>query len=194
MQIVVPLPGEQQSLLEFSFMRSLPRHFARTGSMFAIVSTALLIGCATPMPPSVQHPLLGQPGPAFEAVSLDNQSVSVPSYGGSARVTVLDFWASWCGSCQVTMPALDRLYRDRRRDGLLVVGLSVDETAEQALDGAYRFGVTFPVVHDRGQELQAAFGVGQVPTTFVLDVTGRVRFVGSDPESIKRAVQALMDR
>lgn len=174
-------------------MSWLSRHFARMGSRFAIVSAALVIGCATPMPPSVQHPLLGQPGPAFEAVSLDNQSVSVPSYG-TARVMVLDFWASWCGSCQVTMPALERLHRDKRRDGLVVVGVSVDDNAEQALDGAYRFGMTFPVVHDRGQELQAAFGVGQIPTTFVLDATGRVRFVGSDPASIKRAVQALLDR
>ncbi len=141
----------------------------------------------------MSHPLLGQPGPPFDAVSLDNQSVMVPVYGG-AKATVLDFWASWCGSCQVTMPSLERLYRDRRRDGLVVLGISVDEQPEQALDGAYRFGVTFPVVHDRGQELQSTYGVSQVPTTFVLDAVGRVRFVGSDPESIKRAVSALMDR
>ena len=141
----------------------------------------------------MQHPLLGQPGPAFEGVSLDNQTVMVPSYG-TAKVMVLDFWASWCGSCQVTMPALDRLYRDKRRQGLMVVGISVDEHAEQALDGAYRFGVTFPVVHDRGQDLLSAYGVGSVPTTFVLDAAGRVRFVGSEPESIKRAVQALLDK
>lgn len=145
------------------------------------------------MPPSMQHSLLGQAAPSFEAVSLDNQSLLIPSFG-LAKVTVLDFWASWCGSCQVTMPSLERLHRDRRRDRLMVVGISVDENAEQALDGAYRFGVTFPVVHDRGQELQSAYGVGQVPTTFVLDEAGRVRFVGSDPESIKRAVYALMDR
>jgi cytochrome c biogenesis protein CcmG, thiol:disulfide interchange protein DsbE len=180
-------------LLQFSFMSSLHRHFGRIGSVFAMLFAPLLIGCATPMPPSMQHPLLGQPGPTFEAVSLDNQSVSVPSYG-AARVMVLDFWASWCGSCQVTMPSLERLHRDKRRNGLMVVGVSVDEHPEQALDGAYRFGVTFPVVHDRGQELQAAFGVGQVPTTFVLDATGRVRFVGSDPETIRRAVQALLDK
>jgi len=174
-------------------MSSWPRIFARLHLASAALAALVLVGCAAPMPPSTAHPLLGQPGPVFEAVSLDNQAVSVPSYG-AARVTVLDFWASWCGSCQVTMPALERLYRDRRRDGLAVVGISVDEQSEQALDGAYRFGVTFPVVHDRGQELQSMFGVSQVPTTFVLDVTGRVRFVGSDPESIKRAVSALMDR
>lgn len=174
-------------------MNSSPRLFTRRESVFAIVSAVVIAGCATPMPPSMQHSLLGQPGPTFEAVSLDNQTVSVPSYG-MAKVTVLDFWASWCGSCQYTMPSLDRLYRDQRRSGLLVVGISVDERPEQALDGAYQFGVTFPVVHDRGQELQAAYGVGQVPTTFVLDQAGRIRFVGSDPETIKRAVKALMDK
>lgn len=174
-----------------------PRYFPRLGHLVALISALVLfvcvLGCVSPMPPSMQHPLLGQQVPGIEAVSLDNQSLLIPSYG-QAKVTVLDFWASWCGSCQVTMPSLERLYRDRRRDGLMVVGLSVDKEPEQALDGAYRFGVTFPVVHDRGQELQSAFGVSQVPTTFVLDAAGRVRFVGSDPESIKRAVNALMDR
>jgi cytochrome c biogenesis protein CcmG/thiol:disulfide interchange protein DsbE len=174
-------------------MCSSPRFLAPLCLVLATISAAVLVGCAAPMPPSMSHPLLGQPGPAFEAVSVDNQSVMIPSFG-AARVTVLDFWASWCGSCQLTMPSLERLYRDRRRGGLMVVGISVDEQPEQALDGAYRFGVTFPVVHDRGQELQSVFGVSQVPTTFVLDQAGRVRFVGSDPESIKRAVSALMDR
>lgn len=174
-------------------MCSSPRIFARVVLMFIAISALALVGCAATMPPSMGHSLLGQPAPAFEAVSLDNQPIAVPMYGG-AKVTVVDFWASWCGSCQVTMPSLERLYRDRRRDGLAVLGISVDEQPEQALDGAYRFGVTFPIVHDRGQDLQSAFGVSQVPTTFVLDAAGRVRFVGSDPESIKRAVSALMDR
>lgn len=145
------------------------------------------------MPPSMLHPLLNQSAPAFEAEALDKRSVTVPSYGAS-RVTVLDFWASWCDACRDTMPALERLWRARRSDGLMVVGLNVDDEAEQALEGAYRFGVTFPVVHDRGQQLLGAFGAHQIPTTFVLDAAGRVRFVGRDPETIKRAVNALMDR
>jgi cytochrome c biogenesis protein CcmG/thiol:disulfide interchange protein DsbE len=174
-------------------MDSSSRFFTPVTRALVLVSALLLAGCVAPMPPSMPHPMLGQRGPGFEAVSLDNQSLMIPSYG-VAKVTVLDFWASWCGSCQVTMPALEQLYRDRRRNGLMVVGLSVDDSPEQALDGAYRFGVTFPIVHDRGQELQSTFGVSQVPTTFVLDEAGRVRFVGSDPESIKRAVNALMDK
>lgn len=174
-------------------MNSAPRFFTRVTRALVATSALLLASCATPMPPSMPHPLLGFKGPEIEAVSLDNQSMLIPSYG-VAKVTVLDFWASWCGSCRVTMPALERLHRDKRRQGLMVVGISVDETAEQALEGAYQIGVTFPVVHDRGQELQSGFGVSQVPTTFVLDAAGRVRFVGSDPESIKRAVNALMDK
>lgn len=158
-----------------------------------MASAIVLSSCATtPLPPSMQHPLLNQQGPAFEATSLDNRSITVPSYG-TARVTVIDFWASWCGSCRHTMPTLERLWRTRRSAGLMVVGMNLDEDPQQALEGAYSFGITFPVVHDRGQELQAAFGVYQIPTTFVLDAAGRVRFVGRDPESIKRAVSALMD-
>ncbi|MBK9263144.1 MAG: TlpA family protein disulfide reductase [Polyangiaceae bacterium] len=70
----------------------------------------------------MRHPLLGEVGPSFECVSLDNQTLSVPSHG-TAKVVVVDFWASWCEACKVGMPALERLYRDNRRDGLMVVGV-----------------------------------------------------------------------
>ena len=63
------------------------------GLVLAPILALTLGACAAPMPPSMSHPLLGQAGPPFEAVSLDNQSVLVPAFGG-AKATVLDFWAS----------------------------------------------------------------------------------------------------
>lgn len=139
----------------------------------------------------MQHPLLGEVGPSFECISLDNQTLSVPSHG-TAKVVVVDFWASWCEACKVGMPALERLYRDNRRDGLMVVGVSVDADAEQARDAARRLGMTFPVVHDPSQVLLSAYGVGFLPTTVVFDADACLRFVGREPAGIKRAVRILL--
>jgi len=150
-------------------------------------------GCAPPLPPSMPHPLLGYRTPDFHETAIDERSVDVPGTLRS-RVTVIDFWASWCGSCQVTMPSLESLWRARRAEGLMVVGVSVDDTPDDAERGAEAFGVSFPIVFDGGHRLTSAFGVYQVPTTFVVDRSGRIRYVGRDPASIERAVIALMDR
>jgi cytochrome c biogenesis protein CcmG/thiol:disulfide interchange protein DsbE len=92
------------------------------------------------------------------------------------------------------MPALDALYRDRRSQGLVVVGVSVDEEEELAARGAELLGASFPIVFDRGRRLSATFGVSQVPTTFVVDRSGVVRWVGRDPAGIRSAVSALLDQ
>ncbi|HVK65899.1 MAG TPA: TlpA disulfide reductase family protein [Polyangium sp.] len=174
-------------------MRGPLRSIAATPSALACAGAIGLFGCAPAMPASMGHPLLGVASPPFHETAIDERSVDVP---GTLRthVTVIDFWASWCGSCQQTMPALERLYQDRRAQGLVVVGVSVDDSPDEAAAGAEAFGVSFPIVHDGGHGLQYAFGVSQVPTTFVVDRSGTVRFVGRDPSSIQRAVLALMDR
>ncbi|MRG94614.1 TlpA family protein disulfide reductase [Polyangium spumosum] len=161
--------------------------------VFACVGAIGLLGCAPALPASMGHPLLGAASPPFHETAIDERSVDVP---GTLRthVTVIDFWASWCGSCQQTMPALEALYQDRRAEGLVVVGVSVDDHEEDAARGAEAFGVSFPIVYDFGHRLQYAFDVSSVPITFVVDRSGTVRFVGRDPSSIRRAVIALMDR
>lgn len=164
-------------------------------ALCALVCAAALglSGCAPSLPRSIQHPLVGYACPEFEETSIDGQSVNVHGYL-SSHVTVIDFWASWCGSCADTMPALEALYRERHGEGLVVVGVSVDDGPEEAARGASAFGVSFPIVHDTARRLATSFSVYQVPTTFVIDRAGAVRFVGRDPESIRRAAIALMDR
>jgi len=159
---------------------------------FACAAALGLGGCRTAMPPSIQHPLVGAASPKFNEVTIDDREVSVPGYL-STHVTVIDFWASWCGTCQDTMPALDALYRDHRADGLVVVGVSVDEDASLAARGAQMMGTSFPIVFDEGQRLASTFRVNQVPTTFVVDRAGKVRWVGRDPAGIRSAVTALLD-
>lgn len=155
----------------------------------------LLLGlaeCRAPLPPSMAHPLVGYACPPIEENTVYGQPVVVPAFA-PRRVTVVDFWASWCGACQDTMPALEAIWRSRKDDNLLVVGVSLDDRAEEAARGAEYFGVSFPIVHDSTHRLASDFSVYQIPTTFVLDRRGAVRFVGRDPASIRRAVLALLD-
>ncbi|XXT18740.1 redoxin domain-containing protein [Sorangium sp. So ce429] len=158
----------------------------------AAACALLVLGCGPgAMPASVRHPLVGSAAPEFHAESTSAVTVGVPGTRRT-RVTVIDFWASWCASCSRTMPALDRLWRDRKADGVAVIGVNVDDSEAAAEAAAYQLGATFPIVADLDQRLTGTYGVAQVPLTFVVDGAGTVRWVGRDPEGARRAVDVLL--
>jgi cytochrome c biogenesis protein CcmG/thiol:disulfide interchange protein DsbE len=137
------------------------------------------------MPPSARHPLAGDAAPEFQRVALSAREVGIPG-GDRTRVTVIDFWASWCTACEETIPVLDELWRDRKRDGVMVIGVSVDESPDEAASAAERLGASFPIVVD--QRLAGRYAVAQIPLTFVVDRRGTVRWVGRDPSAMRQAV------
>jgi cytochrome c biogenesis protein CcmG, thiol:disulfide interchange protein DsbE len=152
----------------------------------------LALGCGPgAMPASVHHPLVGSTAPEFQAESTAARSVGVPG-SRRIRVTVIDFWASWCAACSHTMPALDKLWRDHKTDGVMVIGVSVDDSEQAADTGAHELGASFPIVADPYQHLAGTYGVAKVPLTFVVDGAGTVRWVGRDPGSARRAVDVLL--
>lgn len=152
-----------------------------------------LSGCGPgAMPPSVGHPLAGGPAPRLgEIAGASSDSVGLPG-GGPAKVTVVDFWASWCPGCQESIPALDALYRDKRDDGVHVIGVSVDENGGAAYAMAEALHASFPIVVDADARLSRSYRVAQVPLTFVVDKSGTVRWVGRDPEALRRAVEVVL--
>jgi peroxiredoxin len=157
-----------------------------------VAASPLLASClAGPMPPSAPHPLAGSAAPEFHETTTSDREVGVPG-GMRTRVTVVDFWASWCSGCQQTLPAMDALYRDRHEDGVMVIGVDVDEASEEGLALARKLRATFPIVLDPGMRLAGRYGVGSVPLTFVVDRRGTVRWVGRDPGAARRAVEFVL--
>lgn len=149
-----------------------------------------LAGCVHAMPPSMRHPLEGARAPSFTQIAAEPTQVGIP-VTRPVKVTVIDFWASWCDGCQQSIPALEALYRDKRDEGLRVVGVSVDEHAEHAHAMAASLGATFPIVMDGGR-FAGSYRVTQVPITFVVDAGGTVRWVGREPAEVARAALALL--
>jgi cytochrome c biogenesis protein CcmG, thiol:disulfide interchange protein DsbE len=144
------------------------------------------------MPRSLGHPLADSAAPEFRETATADREVGLP---GSQRtkVTVIDFWASWCAGCQDTIPVMDELYRDRKEDGVMVIGISVDQSADDALLVAQHLHATFPIVLDPGMRIAGRFGVAQVPLTFVVDGKNTVRWVGRSPSQARRAVDFILN-
>ena len=143
------------------------------------------------MPPSFRHVLAGSHAPGLAQIAGDQGQVGIPQ-GAPVKVTVVDFWASWCPGCQESIPALDALYRDKRAEGVRVFGVSIDEHSEEAYAAAAALHATFPIVMDLDARLASSYRVAQVPITFVLDGSGTVRWVGRDPGAVRRAVEVVL--
>lgn len=133
----------------------------------------------------------GEPMPACAALD----GVSRAALTG--RVTVVDFWASWCPPCRKLMPLLDELQSARAAAGLAVIAINVDETHADAERFLQRTPVSYPIVFDPGGECPARFGVPGMPTTYLVDRAGIVRHVHSgfregDRAALTAAIDALL--
>ena len=93
------------------------------------------------------------------------------------KVVLVDFWASWCGPCKGSFPVLEELHKKYSSDGLVVLGINLDETKDAMQDFLNKHPVTFQVVRDQKQQMVKKVSIGTMPTSFLLDAEGKIRFV-----------------
>jgi thiol-disulfide isomerase/thioredoxin len=93
---------------------------------------------------------------------------------GEPRLIIVDLFATWCPPCQQETPTLRSLDRAYREEGLLIVGISVQELRETVRGYAERYEIGYPVLLDVDGALFRAALAGGLPTKILLDAEGRV--------------------
>lgn len=114
----------------------------------------------------------GDKAPAFELKTLDGGTLSVEDLRGWP--VVLNFWATWCTWCKYELPALEAVYEKYQSQGLVVVGVDVEEPVPLVQAYTERYGLSFPVLLDEAGETAAAYDVRGLPMTYFVDATGIV--------------------
>jgi thiol-disulfide isomerase/thioredoxin len=138
---------------------------------------------AVPMAPTTSPDSLGQfRGALREPLSFevkrypDGSPYSVASDKGS--VVLLDVWATWCEPCRDALPLYEQLAKEYGSKGLKVYALNVDEDSRAIPPFLQETKVNLPILMDaNAQVAEKTLGVKMMPTTFIVDSTGVVRFV-----------------
>jgi cytochrome c biogenesis protein CcmG, thiol:disulfide interchange protein DsbE len=114
---------------------------------------------------------IGEQAPAFVLPLLAGEGrVSLTDLRGKA--VVVNFWASWCVPCKDESPYLEQLWRGRRGDGLVLVGINEEDVTKDARRFARRAELTYPLVRDRNGGLRDEYELRGYPETFVIDRSG----------------------
>lgn len=148
----------------------------------AAPAAALEEGARAPM---LSAPRLGEP----------QQSLALQSFKG--RVVYVDFWASWCVPCRLSMPALDALYRKHAPRGFVVVGFNKDVSPADARRFLERVPVSFALAQDGDDAAARAFDVKAMPSGYLIDRRGVIRrvhrgFTAETAASLEREIEELL--
>ena len=115
-----------------------------------------------------------QAAPDWTLMDLDGQPVSSSQFKG--KVVVIDFWATWCAPCREEIPGYIALQKKYGKDGLVIVGISLDRGGPaKVIDFAKRFGINYPVVMGDNEQLDGFGDISAIPTTFLIDRDGNIR-------------------
>jgi thiol-disulfide isomerase/thioredoxin len=93
------------------------------------------------------------------------------------KVVIVDFWASWCGPCKASFPVMEQLHKDYGSKGVVLIGVNVDDNSKAMDDFLKKHPASFAIVRDAAKKLITAADIAAMPTSFVLDGEGRVRFI-----------------
>ena len=130
----------------------------------------------------------------FTLKDMHGVDVHLESFKG--KIILVNFWATWCGPCRAEIPALVEL-QEQYKDDLVILGLSVDDTAEKLLPYAAEFKMNYPVLVGNGREdVQEAFGpLFGIPVSVIIgrDAVIAKKHSGiATKEQIEREIKALL--
>ncbi len=140
----------------------------------------------------------GPTAPNFTLLDLDGQKVSLDQFRGS--IVLLDFWATWCPPCRMSIPELVKLQEEHKDKGLVILGLSMDDpsqfTNEYLKAFKEKYKINYTILRVDRQVLVNYFANQNIaiPTMFIVDKDGIIRdkIVGFQPDALKESLSRLL--
>jgi thiol-disulfide isomerase/thioredoxin len=139
-----------------------------------IVAAWLALACIAPATAAELKPWTAGATPALTLRDPSGREHRLADYRG--KVVLVNWWATWCEPCRAEMPSFDRL--QKRMDGRLVVlAVNYGEGEARINDFLAKYPAALTVLMDRDGSVAKAWKARVLPTTFVVDPAGKVRYV-----------------
>lgn len=139
-----------------------------------------------------------QTAPDFTLRDLSGEKVSLKQY--RKHIVLLDFWASWCLPCRVSIPELAGLQKKYTDQGVVVLGISMDDPQRTSdkylLAFKEKFKINYRILRANSELAMDYFGTSNmsIPTLFVIDREGRIvdKIVGYRPGAVEKSLKKLL--
>jgi peroxiredoxin len=136
----------------------------------------------------------GSSAPVWKLHTVDGTEVSSADFAG--KVLVVDFWATWCPPCRAEIPGFVELQKKFGKDGLVIVGISVDQGGVELVKKFIAQNkINYQIVLADGGVADAFGGIEGIPTTFVIDRDGKIQLkeVGFvETKEFEKRIQPLL--
>jgi cytochrome c biogenesis protein CcmG, thiol:disulfide interchange protein DsbE len=137
----------------------------------------------------------GDTAPNFEIRTDDGRTLTRSNFGG--KLLVLHFWATWCPPCVTEFPSLSAFQKQFASQGVVVLGVSVDQNAKAYRDFLKRMDLSFVTARDPDARISSNYGTFQFPETYIINQDGKVveKIISNadwmDPERVS-VIKALL--
>ncbi len=151
--------------------------------LWSATATALSEG---DIAPSFSLPILGE-----------SKLVQLDEFQG--KVVYLDFWASWCAPCRISLPQITALQAELGSDQFEVVAINLDEDQDKAIRFLKRFPVNYTVLTDPEGQVAEAYQLPGMPSSFIISRMGKISlthtgFRQGDMTIIRNHIKGLLDQ
>jgi len=146
-------------------------------------------GALPPEPPKAN--MVGQMAPDVAFTGPAGSKVQLSSFRG--KPLLLDFWATWCGPCLVSMPAFNKLYGETKDKGLAIVSLDQNTSADDAAVYLSRHRYGWTNYHDEGRAVYKALKGSGIPLVVLIDAQGKIVYYdfGDNEAGLRKAIAGL---